>query len=99
MSSSDDISLLDHGLRQLQAQQESVGHHVTGNPDAIITLSRDDYGFRKSGISTPLSGPNNPSHIVADSNGLGWPGKSPSHSLLWASHCMCCSQQNLQSHD
>ncbi|KAG5644563.1 hypothetical protein DXG03_008137 [Asterophora parasitica] len=48
--------------------------------------SRDDYGFRKSGISSPQLpvDPNNPSrsspiafhNVVPDPNGLGWPAKS-----------------------
>ncbi|KAG5340464.1 hypothetical protein C0989_001480 [Termitomyces sp. Mn162] len=46
-------------------------------------LSRDEYGFRKSGIASPQlpSDPNNPAsvdlhNIVPDPNGLGWPGVS-----------------------
>jgi GTP cyclohydrolase I len=95
MSSSDhrvshDIALLSDSLRQLQAQQETakpVDDDVTQNPDDMIPRtihSRDDYGFRKSGILTPSSGPNNPTqlspnqpmdNVVPDPNGLGWPGK------------------------
>ncbi|KAF8225417.1 GTP cyclohydrolase I [Tricholoma matsutake] len=88
MSHSDEIShvsLLSDSLRQLQVQQQTakpVDDDVTQDGDAVIprtTHSRDDYGFRKSGISTPLSGLNNLSridNIVPDPNGLGWPAKS-----------------------
>jgi hypothetical protein len=49
-------------------------------------LSRDGYGFRKSGISTPLSPLAEPNNVqtspngrldslVPDPNGLGWPGE------------------------
>ncbi|KAF9452152.1 GTP cyclohydrolase I [Macrolepiota fuliginosa MF-IS2] len=44
--------------------------------------SRDGYGFRKSGVSTPLNVPESgsnhrrPEELVPDPNGLGWPAKS-----------------------
>jgi GTP cyclohydrolase I len=84
MDTPDDISHVTDSLRQLQVQQQTVPNiddDVTKDPDApVIPHSRDDYGFRKSGISTPMSGPNNPSpnrldNVVPDPNGLGWPGE------------------------
>ncbi|KNZ79203.1 GTP cyclohydrolase 1 [Termitomyces sp. J132] len=52
-------------------------------------LSRDEYGFRKSGIASPQlpSDPNNPAsvdlhNIVPDPNGLGWPAKSTVSRLM-----------------
>lgn len=74
--------ILSDSLRRLQTQQ------LTTPSDSVIidspkSLSRDGYGFRKSGISTPLilaSTPDGPHHsqlaheLVPDPNGLGWPG-------------------------
>jgi GTP cyclohydrolase I len=47
--------------------------------------SRDGYGFRKSGVSTPQNpdqADSDSSHrrldeLVPDPNGLGWPGRFP----------------------
>jgi hypothetical protein len=74
---------LSDSLQQLHAQQQQqdVDDDVPGHYDPpAIQHSRDDYGFRRSGISTPMSGPNNSSPnrldiVVPDPNGLGWPGK------------------------
>jgi GTP cyclohydrolase IA len=70
--SSSDISLLSHSLHQLQVQQETLNHIDDEDADA---RTRDDYGFRKSGISTPLSGLSRIDNVVPDPNGLGWPGE------------------------
>ena len=63
MTSSDDVShviLLNDSLHQALIEQHDVP-------------SRDDYGFRKSGISTPIDNPL--VNLVPDPNGLGWPGE------------------------
>lgn len=91
MASSDSnshVAQLSDSLRQLEAQQATQGDHdnVSESPLAPTVPrtphSRDDYGFRKSGLSSPHlpPEPNNPTHtrnnhLVPDPNGLGWPGK------------------------
>ncbi|RDB20481.1 GTP cyclohydrolase 1 [Hypsizygus marmoreus] len=95
MTSSEDVShvaLLSDSLRQLQFQQASADpdsltpgdepQHVRRTPTIPRTPhSRDDYGFRKSGISSPQLplDPNHPitydlsgmvNNIVPDPNGL-----------------------------
>ncbi|GLB33488.1 putative GTP cyclohydrolase I [Lyophyllum shimeji] len=100
-SNSSHVALLSDSLRQLQAQQASASS--SNQPDDVQEVpltpkiprtphSRDDYGFRKSGIASPQlpTDPNNPtrfspvdlSNIVPDPNGLGWPAKSTVHRLL-----------------
>ncbi|KAF8897212.1 hypothetical protein BD779DRAFT_1489600 [Infundibulicybe gibba] len=66
------VALLADSLRQLETQQ--------GSPHP-----REAYGFRRSGVATPLT-PANPEsttppphssdNLVPDPNGLGWPAKS-----------------------
>ena len=72
---------LTGSLRQLSQQAESEDFTlIEERPQRSI--SRDGYGFRKSGISTPVSTPDGPQHpqlaneLVPDPNGLGWPGVS-----------------------
>lgn len=69
---------LSGSLRRLQSQQAESEDFTLKR-----SISRDGYGFRKSGISTPLipaSTPDGPQHtqlaneLVPDPNGLGWPG-------------------------
>lgn len=88
MTSSDDVShvtLLNDSLHQILTE------HVTEHD----VRSRDDYGFRKSGISTPIHKPLE--NLVPDPNGLGWPGES----CILTSRChltsdiLILSQQNL----
>jgi hypothetical protein len=67
MTSSDDVShviLLNDSLHQVLTE------HVTQHD---VVKSRDEYGFRKSGIATPIDNPL--VNLVPDPNGLGWPGK------------------------
>jgi len=76
------IALLSDSLQRLHTHQEA-------NPDSLIQRDpqsptprtpRDGYGFRKSGVSTPLTHVPNLSQLstelVPDPNGLGWPAKS-----------------------
>ncbi|KAG5653085.1 hypothetical protein H0H81_002384 [Sphagnurus paluster] len=91
------VAQLSDSLRQLEAQQTATTsdshedlhdlQQFPTNPKIPKTPhSRDDYGFRKSGISSPHlpPDPNNPTrhspvdlhNIVPDPNGLGWPGES-----------------------
>ena len=71
---------LSGSLRQLQSQQAESGDFTLIDSQPKRSLSRDGYGFRKSGISTPVSTPDGPQHtqlangLVPDPNGLGWPG-------------------------
>ena len=72
---------LTGSLRQLSQQAESEDFTlIEERPQRSIL--RDGYGFRKSGISTPVSTPDGPQHpqlaneLVPDPNGLGWPGVS-----------------------
>jgi GTP cyclohydrolase I len=74
---------LTDNLHQLQVQQQTAQDDVTQQSAIPRTIhSRDDYGFRRSGLSTPLLGPsqlalNGRSRgLVPDPNGLGWPGES-----------------------
>ncbi|KAF8076067.1 hypothetical protein FPV67DRAFT_1664375 [Lyophyllum atratum] len=94
------VSLLSDSLRQLEVQQASANPGPSNQADdaqeppstARTPHSRDDYGFRKSGISSPRlpTDPNNPTrftpvdlqNIVPDPNGLGWPAKSTVSRLL-----------------
>ncbi|KAH9482950.1 GTP cyclohydrolase 1 [Psilocybe cubensis] len=89
------VALLSDTLQRLQVeQQQSSTEPQTGEDDSQgppyipkSPISRDGYGFRKSGVSTPLTThgvPNDSlpsSHLaqdllVPDPNGLGWPAKS-----------------------
>jgi GTP cyclohydrolase IA len=76
------VDALSDSLRRLQTQKID-GESKTGVIEEGILLkrsiSRDGYGFRKSGMSTPLisaSTPDGPrsKELVPDPNGLGWPG-------------------------
>jgi GTP cyclohydrolase I len=71
----------------LSAPTDPTDHAHNSQPQKTSTVpdtphSRDDYGFRKSGISSPQfpADPSNPhpirdlTNIVPDPNGLGWPG-------------------------
>ncbi|KAG6831880.1 hypothetical protein H0H92_006997 [Tricholoma furcatifolium] len=80
------VNLLADSLRQLQAQRDVADD----DEDRVVPKtphSRDDYGFRKSGIASPHlpTDPNNAirhfspvdfHNIVPDPHGLGWPAKS-----------------------
>ncbi|TFK73009.1 GTP cyclohydrolase I [Pluteus cervinus] len=88
------VAQLDDSLRQLQLKQEASeatpgdDHDAlpVANPVSWNPLTKDGYGFRKSGVSTPLGPSNVPdvntslspgnSELVPDPNGLGWPAKS-----------------------
>jgi len=85
--SADHATLLSESLHQLTALEQdspSLSHGDHSPELASVTHSKDDYGFRKSGISSPQlpAEPNNPgsvcdlANVVPDLNGLGWPGKS-----------------------
>ena len=71
---------LSGSLRQLQSQQPESEDFTLIEERPQGSISRDGYGFRKSGISTPVSTPDGPHHLhlanelVPDPNGLGWPG-------------------------
>ena len=71
---------VNDNLHHLQAQQEpTTANHGDDDHDvSLIPRSRDEYGFRKSGILTPSSNLNYRmmDYVVPDPNGLGWPGKS-----------------------
>lgn len=89
------ITLLADSLQRLHvAQQElllpkpdatEASDHPTQQTDTISVprtpISRDGYGFRRSGISTPQIGHDGQREsqisqdlLVPDPNGLGWPG-------------------------
>ena len=68
---------LSDSLRQLQSQQAESDDFTLIEDRPKRSISRDGYGFRKSGISTPVSTPDGPqsaNELVPDPNGLGWPG-------------------------
>ncbi|KAG6850049.1 hypothetical protein H0H93_001865 [Arthromyces matolae] len=75
-------AVLADSLQKLQLTQSAVAEDSDDQKLPKTPLSRDEYGFRKSGIASPqlsITDPNNPrpvdlSNIVPDPNGLGWPG-------------------------
>ena len=80
----DMVDVLSDSLRRLQTQKVD-GESKPGvvAEERILpqrSISRDGYGFRKSGMSTPLisastpDGPHHSKELVPDPNGLGWPG-------------------------
>ncbi|KAG6897217.1 hypothetical protein C0992_003415 [Termitomyces sp. T32_za158] len=91
-SSHDSFHVAQFAESLLKLQVSQAGHD--NDDDAYsrhpkTPLSRDEYGFRKSGIASPQlpSDPNNPMpvdlhNIVPDPNGLGWPAKSTVSRLL-----------------
>ena len=88
------VSRLDDSLRLLQQQQDAPASAPgdqeadvisPANPVSWDPRTKDGYGFRKSGVSTPLAQNQQPldlnlssvaaAELVPDPNGLGWPGK------------------------
>jgi hypothetical protein len=68
---------LPGSLRQLQSQQAESEDFTLIEEQPKRSISRDGYGFRMSGISTPVSTSDAPqlaNELVPDPNGLGWPG-------------------------
>jgi len=69
---------LSDSLRSLQAS----GDIAEERTPLKRSISRDGYGFRKSGMSTPLISASTPDahhsqlELVPDPHGLGWPAKS-----------------------
>ncbi|KAF9482023.1 GTP cyclohydrolase I [Pholiota conissans] len=100
MSTPVNASHVADSLQRLQVQQdqsikpqptgEDLNHHnsePTSSSSAPRTpITRDGYGFRKSGVSTPIvpapTADANPGSLISqdslvpDPNGLGWPAKS-----------------------
>jgi hypothetical protein len=82
--SADHATLLPESLHRLAALEHSQSLSNGGHNPEVVPHLNDDYGFRKSDISSlhlPAE-PNNPgsvcdmANVVPDLNGLGWPGKS-----------------------
>ncbi|KAF8803778.1 GTP-cyclohydrolase I, catalyzes the first step in the folic acid biosynthetic pathway, partial [Phlegmacium glaucopus] len=68
------MDLLSESLSRLQSIDKD-----SQTDEQRCPISRDGYGFRKSGISTPFNPPSgtpNSHELVPDPNGLGWPAKS-----------------------
>ncbi|KAF8631201.1 hypothetical protein AX15_002533 [Amanita polypyramis BW_CC] len=95
-SSSADITQLSQSLQRLHVQQQQALAAPESPPDAQAQsppaprtpVSRDGYGFRRSGVSTPAlppetlqSLPRELDELVLDRNGLGWPAKSTIYRL------------------
>ena len=100
MATSDDashVAALEDSLQRLQVQQRPTTSGQSGEQNLIqdskrsvsvprSPISRDGYGFRRSGVSTPLTQAplvDGASHshlaqglLVPDLDGLGWPGTS-----------------------
>ena len=81
--SSADATQLSECLHQLKARQDSDDASPSHEPSCKplkTCISRDGYGFRKSGVSTPqildqaLPVSQRVTDLVPDPNGLGWPG-------------------------
>ncbi|TFK43265.1 hypothetical protein BDQ12DRAFT_642725 [Crucibulum laeve] len=89
------VALLSDSLQRLQVQQEATIPETESSAEENSTqrsaslprspILRDGYGFRKSGVSTPLTTGQLPdghqlsqlsNELVPDPNGLGWPAKS-----------------------
>jgi len=96
MATSDDashVAALEDSLQRLQVQQRPTSGQP-GEQNLIqdskrsvsvprSPISRDGYGFRRSGVSTPLTqaplvdgAPHSHLAQVPDLDGLGWPGTS-----------------------
>ena len=93
MASSADITHLSQSLQRLHVQQHQ--HQPDASPDHLsrdlpddprpiprTPISRDGYGFRRSGVTTPAHPTDLPAippkdlDLILDHNGLGWPGMS-----------------------
>jgi hypothetical protein len=110
---------LAHSLHQLKIQQDAAdqgpARSAPLSPDGSdheiyqprTPRSRDGYGFRKSGVNTPLN-PETPGlskalgrveELVPDPNGLGWPGEHKLSKPAMPPHlCIPLHQPSLPSH-
>ncbi|KAF8665664.1 hypothetical protein AX16_000117 [Volvariella volvacea WC 439] len=79
------VAQLSDSLRLLQLQQsashpaDSPSTHPDSTPVTWNPVTKDGYGFRRSGVATPLPPAASTSphgELVPDPNGLGWPAKS-----------------------
>lgn len=83
------VAALADSLQRLQVQQRPTASEQSEEINLIqdskrsvsVPRTRDGYGFRRSGISTPLVDGTPHSHLaqelqVPDLDGLGWPGAS-----------------------
>lgn len=84
------VAALADSLQRLQVQQRPTTSEQSEEKNLIqdskrsvsvpkSPISRDGYGFRRSGVSTPLVDGAPHSHLtqeslVPDPDGLGWPG-------------------------
>lgn len=103
------VAQLNDSLQQLQLKQQishptpddaqdadSGPHSALSHLNSSVSWNlhtKDGYGFRKSGVSTPLSTNldiarpiASPNELVPDPNGLGWPGKLPNLALIDVFH-------------
>lgn len=88
MSTPVDASHVAASLQKLHFHQDqsiSLQESGTDMPSAIqrVPTPREGYGFRKSGVSTPVTQSEaqptsqlSLDSLVPDPNGLGWPGAS-----------------------
>lgn len=86
------VNVLSDSLKRLQVQQNLITNDLDVVSDTVTithTLPaspREGYGFRRSGLSTPIVASQKVdaaslqlsqlSSLVPDPNGLGWPGES-----------------------
>ncbi|PPR02485.1 hypothetical protein CVT24_002034 [Panaeolus cyanescens] len=86
MSDSIHLPTLTDSLHQLKVEQDSNkdASPVKSPSSPKTPISRDGYGFRRSGVNTPHTQPTADNgylspfsaELVPDPNGLGWPAKS-----------------------
>jgi len=85
------VNALSDSLKRLQVQQNLITNDDVVSDTVPITHTlpaspREGYGFRRSGLSTPIVASqkvdgaslqlSHLSSLVPDPNGLGWPGES-----------------------
>lgn len=84
------VNALSDSLKRLQVQQNIIANDLDVVSDTVLVTHtlpatlREGYGFRRSGLSTPIVASQKVdgaslqlSHSpVPDPNGLGWPGES-----------------------
>lgn len=103
MQDSIHVAALTDSLHQLKVEQENISQQSSQDHENKINspstpkspISRDGYGFRRSGVNTPQTHPSTADNgylspfsadLVPDTNGLGWPGIFSCSLLLFSTY-------------